>query len=65
MGIKLYDEKGQPFIYGAKVPLSHGSCGIVYKIDDDKCFKIFWSKSASESIDVMKDIRELQLDNFF
>lgn len=65
MEIKLYNEKNDKVIYKVGVPFNRGNYGIIYKITDDKCFKYFYLGNVAEMLDVMKDIRDLDLDNFY
>lgn len=65
MRIKLYNEKNETVIYNVNVPFARGSFGIVYKLDNDKCLKYFYSDTLAKSLDVMRDIRELRLDNYY
>ena len=65
MRIKLYNEKNETVIYNVNVPFARGGFGIVYRLDNVKCLKCFYSNNLAKSIDVMRDIRELRLDNYY
>lgn len=65
MKIKLYDEKNNKVIYNVGAPFDRGSYGVIYKINDDACLKNFYYGNVFETLNVMKDIRNLNLDNFY
>ena len=62
--VTLYNENNEMKKYNIDHFCSEGECGYVYRIDDDKCLKLF-SEFYMFELDVMKGIRELQLDSFY
>ena len=62
--ISFYNEKKEKKDFTIDKYFNCGSYGYVYKIDDDKCLKLF-SEEFYFQPDVLKIIRDLKLNNFY
>ncbi len=65
MIMKFYDETGKRKDYYVRHPFNSGRYGAVYEIDGKTCLKNFYSGNDLEIVSVLKDIRDLKLDNFY
>lgn len=62
--VTLYDENNEMRKYNIDDNYIEGGCGYVYRIDDDKCLKLF-SEFYMFELDVIKAVRKLQLASFY
>ena len=63
--MELYDKSNNKICINNLEYLNDGCNGNIYKLSDYECLKFFKSKDISCDLEVIKKIKDMQLDNFY